>query len=328
MPIEKKKPYKNQIPLLSVITPAFNEADNLHPLYEQLIDILEKLEINWEWIIVDDHSSDETFEVASKLAKGDKRVRAFRFSRNYGSHMALRCGLEKAKGNCAIGMAADLQDPPSLIPTLLEKWREGSQVVWAARAKRLGESKITVILSRIYLGIMRSIVGLKDIPSEGADFFLLDRQVVKTVNRFSERNASLFTLITWMGFRQEVITYDKQARFHGNSGWSFEKKLKMAIDSLTSFSFMPIRAMIMTGFIIAIMAFGYLVIVIINGLRGVAPQGWASLMVAILFIGGLQIMMMGILGEYIWRSLDESRRRPKYIIESKTDQTDKDGKIN
>ncbi len=300
----------------------------MHPLYEQLIDILEKLEINWEWIIVDDHSSDETFEVASKLAKGDKRVRAFRFSRNYGSHMALRCGLEKAKGNCAIGMAADLQDPPSLIPTLLEKWREGSQVVWAARAKRLGESKITVILSRIYLGIMRSIVGLKDIPSEGADFFLLDRQVVKTVNRFSERNASLFTLITWMGFRQEVITYDKQARFHGNSGWSFEKKLKMAIDSLTSFSFMPIRAMIMTGFIIAIMAFGYLVIVIINGLRGVAPQGWASLMVAILFIGGLQIMMMGILGEYIWRSLDESRRRPKYIIESKTDQTDKDGKIN
>ena len=328
MPTDEIKHQKSQIPLLSVITPAFNEAENLYPLYEQIVDDLEKLEINWEWIIVDDHSFDETFAIATKLSNGDKRVRAFRFSRNYGSHMALRCGLEKAKGKCAVGMAADLQDPPSLIPALLEKWKAGAQVVWAARAQRLGESKITIFLSRIYNSIMRSIVGLKEIPSGGSDFFLLDRKVIQAVNSFSERNASVLTLITWMGFRQEVITYDKQARLHGNSGWNLEKKLKMAIDSLTSFSYKPIRAMTVIGFILAVLAFGYLFAVIINGLRGAAPQGWPSLMVAILFIGGLQIMMIGILGEYIWRSLDESRRRPRYFIESTTDKTDINHKIN
>lgn len=327
MPIEEVKHPKSQFSFLSVITPAFNEADNLNPLYEQLKKVLDKLEKKWEWIIVDDHSSDETFLIASKLAKSDHRVRAFRFSRNYGSHMALRCGLEKANGNCAVGMAADLQDPPSLIPSLLEKWREGAHVVWAARAKRLGESKITVFFSRIYIGIMRNFAGLKEMPSGGADFFLLDRLVIQAVNKFSERNTSVLSLITWMGFRQEVITYDKQARLHGNSGWNLEKKLKMAIDSLTSFSYKPIRAMTVTGFILSVLAFGYLIVVIINGLRGVTPQGWPSLMVTILFIGGLQIMMIGILGEYIWRSLDESRHRPRYIIESTTDQPDINRKI-
>lgn len=309
-------------PLISVISPAFNEVDNLYPFYDQLVTVFEQLEVNWEWIIVDDHSADDTFAIASILAKKDNRVRAYRFSRNYGSHMALRCGLENAKGDCVVGMAADLQDPPALIPTMLDQWKGGTQVVWAARENRAGQSRSTLFFSRLYYRIMRNIVGLKDMPSEGADFFLLDHKVVQAINNFSERNVSLFALISWMGFRQEVIMYDKQARLHGKSGWGFKKKLKMAVDSLTSFSYKPIRAMTITGFIISLLAFGYLVVVLINFLFGVALQGWTSLMVVILLVGGLQIMMIGILGEYIWRSLDESRRRPRYIIEAATDQED------
>ena len=231
----------SQSPLLSIVTPAFNENDNIQLLYKQLLDTLDG---KWEWIIVDDHSTDDTFSIAAEIAKKDNRVRAFRFSRNYGSHIALRCGLENARGNCVIGMAADLQDPPSLISELLDRWKAGAHVVWAARANRSGERKSKVLSSRIYHSIMRGLVGLKEMPSEGADFFLIDRRVVQAVNSFSERNVSLFALITWMGFRQEVITYDKKVREHGQSNWNFEKKLKMAVDSLTSFSYKPIRAMV------------------------------------------------------------------------------------
>jgi dolichol-phosphate mannosyltransferase len=319
----KEKKFSDNNPLLvSIITPAFNEADNIIPLYEQLADTLKKSDYDWEWIIVDDHSSDDTYLIVEKLVEQESQIRTFRFSRNYGSHMALRCGFEKAKGDCAICMAADLQDPPSVIPDLIEKWESGTQVVWASRGKRIGESKLTVLLSRIYLGLMRNFVGLKNLPTSGADFFLLDRKVIDSVNNFSEKNTSILSLITWMGFRQDVITYDKQARLHGKSGWDFEKKFKMAIDSLTSFSFKPIRAMTIVGFVLSFLSFIYLIVVIINGFRGVAPQGWPSLMVAILFIGGLQIMMIGILGEYIWRSLDESRRRPKYTIETSSDKSE------
>ena len=308
-----------QSPLLSIVTPAFNEKDNIQLLYKQLLDTLHG---KWEWIIVDDHSTDDTFSIAAEIAKKDNRVRAFRFSRNYGSHIAIRCGLEKARGNCVIGMAADLQDPPSLISELLRRWKAGAHVVWAARANRSGERRSKVLSSRIYHSIMRGLVGLKEMPSEGADFFLIDRRVVQAVNSFSERNVSLFALITWMGFRQEVVTYDKKVREHGQSNWNFEKKLKMAVDSLTSFSYKPIQAMVLIGFIISLLAFIYLAVVLVNYFFGVAPQGWTSLMVAILFIGGLQIMMIGVLGEYIWRSLDESRSRPKFIIESTTEQDD------
>ncbi len=244
-------------------------------------------------------------------------MRAYRFSRNFGSHMALRCGFDQARGDCVVAIAGDLQDPPEVIPDLIAKWQEGLQVVWAVRGQRLGEKSSTVNASRLYYFIMRRIVGISDMPSEGADFFLLDREVIAALARFGERNTSILALITWMGFRQGQIEYDKQARLHGKSGWSFQQKFKLAIDSITSFSYKPIRVMSAMGFILALLAFLYLIVVIINGLRGIAPYGWASQMAVILFIGGLQILMMGILGEYIWRSLDESRRRPGYVIEER-----------
>ena len=314
----QKKFEKSQSALITIVTPAYNEAENIPLLYERFISVFEKEGINWEWIIIDDHSGDQTYPTAARLSQNDARVSAFRFSRNFGSHMALRCGLEHAIGDCVVGMAADMQDPPDLIPQLLSRWNGGAHVVWAARSARQGEKRSTLLFSRWYHRIMRDVVGLKQMPLDGADFFLLDRKVVNAVNQFREKNVSLFALISWLGFDQQTVAYDKHARQHGRSGWSLEKKLKMAVDSMTSFSYRPIRFMTYTGFTLSFLAFVYLLVVLINYLSGVAPQGWTSQMAAILLIGGLQMMMFGILGEYIWRSLDESRRRPPYIIEAQT----------
>lgn len=322
----EKKILKQQSPLVTIVTPAYNEAKNIPLLHEQLVQVFDQAGLDWEWIIVDDHSADATFLTASQLTEKDERVRAVRFSRNYGSHMALRCGFEQARGECVIGMAADLQDPPAFIPELVIKWQEGVQVVWAARESRAGEKNSTLLFAHWYYRVMRDVVGLKQMPLDGADFFLIDRRVVDAVNQFTEKNVSLFMLIAWMGFRQEAITYDKQPRQHGKSSWSLEQKLKMAIDSLTSFSYQPIRFMTLIGLILSSLAFIYLIIVLINYLSNTAPPGWTSLMAAILLIGGLQIMMIGFLGEYIWRSLDESRRRPRYTIETTSGHENPDEK--
>lgn len=304
--------------LVSIVTPAFNEVKNLPLLYERLSNTLNSLKIDWEWIIVDDHSSDDTFALITDLSNQDPKVRGIRFSRNFGSHTALTCGLHYANGNCAIIISADLQDPPETIPDLLSKWHEGAQVVWAVRHHREGEKTTKIGLSKLYYFIMRKVVGIKNIPSTGADFFLIDRTVIKAANQFHETNVSVLALITWMGFRQSFITYNKQARIHGKSGWSFEKKIKLLLDSITSFSYLPIRIIAFVGFLVASLGFLYAFIVIINAFLGHTPQGWTSLMVVILVLGGFQMLMMGLLGEYIWRSLDESRRRPLYLIENTT----------
>lgn len=301
---------------LSVVTPAYNEADNLPLLHRRISAVLNSLDVKWEWVVVDDHSTDDTFTTIADIAMHDSHVRAIRFARNFGSHKAILCGLDHARGNCAIVLAADLQDPPETIPILLAKWREGAQVVWAARASRKGEKASTVGFARLYYFLMRHMVGIKEMPSMGADFFLIDRSVTDALRQFNESNASILALITWMGFRQATITYDKQARKHGRSGWSLEKKIKLAVDSITSFTHLPIRLMSYIGLIVAMLGFLYAVVVIVNAFAGRSIQGWASLMVVLLVVGGIQMLMMGVLGEYLWRALDEARQRPRYLIEA------------
>jgi glycosyltransferase involved in cell wall biosynthesis len=309
----------NGRPLLSVVTPAYNEADNLPLLYEKLTQVLSEIEIDWEWIVVDDHSSDNTFKVISDIARSDSRVRGLRFARNSGSHKAITCGLQQVKGDCAVVMAADMQDPPGTLPALLEKWGTGAHVVWAVRERRQGEKLSTVGFAKLYYFIMRQIVGIKEMPASGADFFLVDNRVVKALGHFNESNVSLMALITWMGFRQTSIFYTKQARLYGRSGWSLDKKLKLIVDSVTSFTFLPIRLMSYLGLVVAVMGFLYAGVVVANALFGNPIQGWSSLMVIVLVIGGVQMIMMGTLGEYLWRTLDEARHRPKYLIEAMTE---------
>ncbi len=304
---------------LSVVSPAYNEAENLPLLYERLCQVLDSTDVDWEWLIIDDHSSDATFAVATNISKRNSRIRVIRLARNSGAHTAIVCGLDHAHGDGIVVLAADLQDPPEVIPLLLEQWGDGAQVVWAIRARREGEKATTLGFARLYYFLMRRVVGIQDIPATGADFFLIDRCVVDALSRFNEKNVSILALIAWMGFRQSTITYDKLARAHGRSGWSLEKKLKLVVDSTTSFTYLPIRLMSYFGFLVALLGFLYAGVVVYNGSRGLPPEGWSSLMVVVLIIGGSQMLMMGVLGEYLWRALDEVRQRPRYLIESMTD---------
>jgi dolichol-phosphate mannosyltransferase len=315
---QTEKPKHGARPVLSIVTPAYNEAENLPRLYERLCQVLAQAKVDWEWIVVDDHSADATFAVVAEISARDSRVRGFRQAKNFGSHTAIVCGLQHADGDCAVIMAADLQDPPETLPQLLKPWQEGAQVVWAVRAARPGESLRTTVFARLYYLLMRQAVGLKDMPSTGADFFLIDRVVIDTLAQFQERNASLFALVTWLGFRQATISYTKEARLHGASGWTLKKKIKLAVDSLISFSYLPIRVMTYLGVLIAAAGCLYTGVVIVNACAGQTPQGWASLMAVVVLLGGLQLLMMGVLGEYLWRSLEESRRRPAYWLESAT----------
>lgn len=308
--------------LLSIITPAYNEAENLPLLHERLSTVCSQAAIDWEWIIVDDHSHDATFAVIGELAKVNPRIQGVRFARNFGAHTAIRCGMQHTWGDCAVIMAADLQDPPETLPALLATWQAGHQVVWAVRGRREGEKASTIGFARLYYFLMRRVIGFTEMPATGADFFLLDRRVIDALCQFNESNVSLMALITWMGFRQGSITYDKQARLHGQSGWNLHKKLKLVVDSVTSFSYLPIRLMAYLGFLVALVGFLYAGWVITNALTGHPAEGWSSLMVVVLVVGGLQMLMMGVLGEYLWRALDEARRRPRYIIEATLGNSD------
>jgi polyisoprenyl-phosphate glycosyltransferase len=305
-----------ETPLITIITPAFNESENIPVLYERLQRVLGSLKVRWEWIVVDDHSTDNTYGVLQHLTEQEQRLRVFRFSRNFGSHMALTCGLNYARGDCAVIMAADLQDPPEEIPVLFAKWREGAQVVWAARERREGESATTLSAARLYYFLMRHMVGFKEMSASGADFFLLDRRVIETFRQFKESNVSVLALITWMGFRQTSITYIKKARAHGRSSWSVGKKFKMFLDSILSFSYLPIRWISLCGIAAALAGFIYAIVVLVNAVTGSPIQGWSSLMIVVLIFGGVQMLMLGILGEYLWRTLSETRGRPRYIIEA------------
>jgi polyisoprenyl-phosphate glycosyltransferase len=304
-------------PLLSIITPAFNEERNLPLLYEHIRAASIAFGLEFEWIIIDDHSRDHTFAVASAITLEDRRVRVIRLARNSGSHNAIFCGFDHAGGDCAAILAADLQDPPETIGLMLAKWRDGAQVVWAVRATAPQTTAIDRQLAGLFYRLIRSWAGLQEMAPTGADMVLLDATVVRALRTFGERNVSIFVLISWIGFRQASITYDKQQRRHGRSGWTIRKKLKLVVDSVTSFTFLPVHFFSGLGIASALLGFLYAAFIVSRAILFASPvEGWSSLMVAVLVIGGLQLLMLGVLGEYVWRSLQEARGRPRYLIEA------------
>jgi len=307
----------NEHNLLSIVVPAYNEQENLPLLYNELVKALPESDHEIEIIIVDDHSGDETFKAILTLAEQDRRVRGLRLARNSGSHKAILCGLRETKGNCAIVIAADMQDPPSTIPEMIGEWKKGAQIVWAVRSSESGEAAIG-FSSRLYYWMMRHVFGVSEMPGTGADFFLLDRRVIEALNNYNESNSSVLGLLMWMGFRQSRVYYEKQERHSGISGWTLRMKLKLLVDSITSFSYLPVRVMSLIGFLVSLIGFLYAIVVVVNALLGRPGEGWSSLMMVLLIVGGLQMLMLGILGEYLWRALDESRRRPLYMIEADT----------
>jgi glycosyltransferase involved in cell wall biosynthesis len=302
-------------PILSVVVPCYNESINLPLLYDRLCAVLDKLGIDWEMIAVDDHSRDETFEILTDLADRDRRVCAIRLARNVGSHISVMCGLEHSRGSAAVMMSADLQDPPEVILRLYEKWRDGEQVVWAVRDTFEGRTIAQSTFSRLYHTMMARILGNDQLTPDGADFFLIDRIVVNALTQHQEANLSLFGILAWLGFRQGNVFYTKEERKHGRSGWTLKKKLKLFIDSVTAFSYLPIRIMSAIGIGVALSGCIYASVIILHYIFGAPPEGWTSVIVVVLVLGGTQIAMLGVLGEYLWRSLDESRRRPRYNVE-------------
>lgn len=303
------------MPRLSIITAFLNEEGNLPAFRARVSQVLAELgEEDYEVVLVDDHSTDASGAIARQWLADGSRVRYLRLSRNCGSHAALSAGLAHCRGDCAVLLAADLQDPPEAIPILLAKWREGNDVVWASRSRREGESWTTRLCARLYYTFMRRLA-LPQMPPGGADFLLMDRKVIDAYNAVPEKNTSFLAMILWLGFRQTFFDYVKQARQSGRSKWSFAKKVKLWVDSLVSFSYAPIRLMSLAGLLVSCFGLAYAAFIIVHALGGSAVEGWSSLMVVVLVLGGAQLSMLGILGEYLWRTFDEARGRPRYIIE-------------
>ena len=304
---------------LSVITPAWNEARNLPVLYERLRSVLDSGTLTWEWIVVDDHSRDETFAAVQQLALRDPRVRGVRLARNGGSHAAIACGLDEARGGTAVVLAADLQDPPEVIPALIARWQGGAQVVWASRRRVPGDAGEGAF-SRLYYWLMRRVIGMHDMPPAGADFFLIDRAVIDVVTRLHERHTSVFALITWIGFRQEQVEYEKQARLHGASGWTLRRKLKLVTDSVTAFSDLPVAACWVTAVALTLVGAALAGGGALELSLGVLAPAHVVLLGAMMVLSGIGLGMLAGVGEYVWRALDEARRRPRWVVESRTAQ--------
>lgn len=311
---------KQERHLISLIVPAFNEQDNLPLLYTRIC------AVDWnsrgcdiEIIVIDDHSTDDSSLVLQKLAKEDSRVKWIRFSKNFGSHQAFAAGVEICSGNAAVLLSADLQDPPEFVLELIEKWFNGYKVVWAVREHRRQESIITQLFSRMYYWLMNRLACM-EMPPRGADFLLIDKMIIRLLRLHPEKNTSIIALIQWMGFSQVWIPYTKMPRKSGRSKWTFVKKLKLAIDSFISFSYFPIRFMSVMGIGLSTLGIIYAAFLIVRRIITVCPiEGWTSLICVVLILSGVQLLTLGVLGEYLWRAFDETRRRPRYIIEGSSE---------
>jgi len=304
--------------LISIVVPVFNNAASLADLLERFQDLAAKnANDQFEFVFVDDGSVDDSFSVLESLLQKEARIQIVKLSRNFGSNAALLAGLGQTHGDTVAAIAADLQDPPELINDMLVDWRQGHKVVLAARQSRADEF-LTTLLADTFYSLFRRFA-IKTMPKHGFDFFLIDRQICDLINNIQENNTYLMGLILWLGFSPKVVYYHRQAREkrYGHSMWTTAKKIKYFLDSFVAFSYFPVRAASIIGIVLSMAGLIYAAIVIALRLAtSVQPEGWASLMIVVLIVSGVQMLMIGILGEYLWRNLDETRRRPRFIVES------------
>jgi len=303
-------------PLIAIVVPVHNEKDNLAAFHEAVSVVMRQLgEYDWEFVFVDDGSTDESFDILTTLRDVDKRVTAIRFPRNFGSHVAIAAGIDYSKGDAAVIMAADLQDPPALIKEFVARWRAGFDVVWGARSGRDDGRMRAWAMNRFYSMVRR--IAIPNYPKGGTgSFCLISKPVMDAFRQMNERNRLTFGLIAWAGFRETQVPYHRPRRLVGASSWTMGKMLKAAVDTFVSFSFLPIRAISYFGVLVSLVSFVFGFYVLLNKvLFGTHVEGWTSVMLAVLLLGGVQLVMIGVLGEYLWRALDEARARPLYIIE-------------
>ncbi len=303
----------------SVIIPVYNERDNVRAVHHAFCAMAEaEPSLEWEFLFVEDGSTDDTFAILVELNRTDPRVKVVRLSRNYGSHTCAAAGLQFASGHAAVLMTGDMQVHPREISRFLAKWREGFHVVWGVRATRQ-DSRVDRFLAGAFSALIR-YVALPDYPRQGiASFCLLDRKVIDALNNFPERNRVIFGLVLSAGFRQTYIEYARPERHAGVSKWSVWRKLMHTIDTVVSFSSLPIRLTSMVGVAIATLSMIYAVYLAVDALiNGRAVEGWTSIAVLVMILGGLQLFVLGMLGEYLWRVCDEVRRRPLFLVQDVT----------
>ncbi len=310
---------------LSIVVPVYYNEDTLMDLYEDMrAKILGKLG-DYEIIFVDDGSGDRSWEVMNDIQKLDGNVRLVKLSRNFGEHAALLAGLSVCTGDCAVTKQADLQEDSTLITEMYERWKQGNKVVLAIRRSR-DESKVKVFFANMYYSLVRKFVN-KNMPVGGCDCYLIDRKVIEVLERLDEKNSSLTLQVLWAGFKTDMVYFDRKDREKGVSRWTFAKKFKLVLDSMMSFSYMPIRLMTYVGLIFDIVAVILFISVLVEYFTSGTPiAGWPSLMCVVLCSSGLILLMMGVLGEYVWRTLDAARTRPPFIIDEVQEGKDSPGK--
>ena len=301
-------------PTYSIIAPIYNELENIPELYRRVKEVMDSTKESWELILVDDGSTDGSTAALRELAKKDDCIRPVIFARNFGHQVAVTAGLDYSRGDAVVIIDADLQDPPELILEMAKKWKEGYEVVYAVRAEREGESWFKLWTASLFYRLIYRITDVK-IPLDTGDFRLMDRGVVNVINSMRERHRFLRGMSAWVGFKQIGVEYKREARKAGETKYPFRKMFRLALNAITSFSYFPLQVATFFGFAsagIAIIAIPFVVYMRITGSQ--AFFGQATTLIAVLFLGGVQLISLGILGEYIGRLYDEAKGRPLYIV--------------
>ena len=307
---------KEQKKILSIVTPAYNEAENLGEFYSRVINATDNLNLEIEIIYINDGSQDSTIDIITKQRQIDNRITIIDLSRNFGKEIALTAGLDYSSGDAVIVIDADLQDPPELIPKLVEKWREGYDVVNAKRIKRKGESLLKKVMSYIYYRLLFYLSDI-NVPRDTGDFRLLNKNALDALLKLREKHRYMKGLFVWVGFKQKEIEYEREARFRGKTKWGFFSLFNLAFDGLTSFSIMPLRLASTIGFLSALIGFFYGAVIVFKTLFFHEPvAGFTSLVVLVTFFGGIQLLSIGIIGEYIGRIFNETKNRPLYVVKN------------
>lgn len=300
---------------ISIVIPVYYNEDNLRPLYEDIKKkIIDIIDYKYEIVMVNDGSKDKSYEVMQELAAQDSNIKIISLSRNFGSHAAILCGLSHCTGDCAVVKAADLQEPTELVIEMVESWKRGNNVVLAVREGR-DESKSQTFFANFYYSLVQK-TALPNMPDQGFDVYLLDRKVITVLKNLDEKNSALTGQILWSGFKTEKVYYRRLAREIGTSKWTLKKKIRLVMDTLFSFTSLPITVVLNVGVFSIIGAIIWAVVVLVSKLQGtIEVSGWTTLFIFNLFSFGVIMMTLGILGEYLWRTFDASRNRPPYIVE-------------